>query len=258
MSLDVADLNERLAGREIAWQVEHVAETGSTNVDMVARARSGAPEGLVIVADSQHGGKARQGRVWVDRGADDLLFSLLLRPDMPVEQYGLLALLSGVSVVGALVDASGGDFGAKWPNDVVIGGQKVAGILVEASTEAGWAVIGIGINLLGPASSLAAGLTETATTVYEASGKALTREDALVGVLQKIERHYASLLSRGPEGVLWAYRDADTVVGRDVRYVRDGQELGGTAVAIDRLGRLVLSTPDGAVTTEAGEVHIVG
>jgi len=129
-----------------------VAETASTNADVAAAARAGAAEGLVITAESQVAGRGRQGRGWSMPPRSGIAVSVLLRPDaLPPAKYGWLPLLAGVAVVEAVRRVADVDAALKWPNDLLVEGAKLGGILVEAHTPGGnrdgsYAVIGLGIN----------------------------------------------------------------------------------------------------------------
>ena len=123
-----------------------LAQTGSTNDDLLAAARAGAAEGAVLVAEHQTRGRGRQGRQWVSRTGSALIFSVLLRPAaVPPADRGWLPLLTGVAVARALRQQAGVDAALKWPNDVLAGGAKLAGILAEQAGEA--IVMGVGLNV---------------------------------------------------------------------------------------------------------------
>src|SRR5215469_9764608 len=128
--------------------VRVVAETGSTNEDLLRRARDGAPEGAVLVAEAQTSGRGRQGRSWQSQPGAALTFSLLVRPvTVPQSAMGWLPLLTGVATATAVRRVTGLQAGLKWPNDVLIGDGKLAGILAEQS--AGAVIVGTGLNVLG-------------------------------------------------------------------------------------------------------------
>ena len=123
-----------------------VARTGSTNADLVAGARDGAPEGAVLVAEEQTAGRGRMGRSWLSPPRAALTFSVLLRPtDVPAARRGWLPLLAGVAVATAIRQVSALDAALKWPNDVLLRSGKLAGILAEQSGDA--VVVGIGVNV---------------------------------------------------------------------------------------------------------------
>src|SRR5262249_7148114 len=160
----------------IAWRVQRVASTGSTNDDAAALVRAGAPHGTVVVADEQTQGRGRQGRSWGSPPGANLHLSAVLRPPLPPHEAPPLTLAAAVAVCDAL-RGLGADARIKWPNDVVIDDRKVAGILTESSTRGGGldaVVIGIGVNVNW--TELAPELAATATSVALAVGRPVDRE----------------------------------------------------------------------------------
>lgn len=238
--------------------VEVVDETPSTNALVVERARAGAPEGLVVVTEHQTAGRGRLDRSWETPARSALTFSLLLRPTAPTRSWPWLPLLAGYAVDKAL-KAAGFDAGVKWPNDVLIGDRKVAGILVERiETDQGpCAVVGIGINVgLGPDELP----VPTATSLaIEAAGRPVPdRTSLLVDVLASLREAYDAWQAGGDlAGMRLAesYADACVTVGRQVRVdLPDGSVLTGMATAIDPSGHLVVAGPDRQVAVGAGDV----
>ena len=164
--LDAARLNGALASRPGLWrEVRVVEETGSTNADLLSQARSGAGEGLVLVAEAQTSGRGRMGRRWISPPRRALTFSVLLRPAVPAGLLGWVPLLAGVAVASALQRTAGVDARLKWPNDVLVDGAKIAGILAERWGNA--IVIGTGINVLQQRGELP---VPTATSLLVAQG----------------------------------------------------------------------------------------
>jgi BirA family transcriptional regulator, biotin operon repressor / biotin---[acetyl-CoA-carboxylase] ligase len=227
------------------WRtIELVARTGSTNADLLARARAGEAEGLVLVAEKQTSGRGRQGRTWVSPPGTALTFSLLIRPfQVPAARLGWVPLLTGTAVVAAVRGVTGVNATLKWPNDVLVGGRKLAGILAETTGDA--VVVGIGINVSTEPDELPppgpGGLK--ATSLRAEGSPALDREQLLTGILLAFERRYlAWRQGRGnPASVRAEYRQLSATVGRDVRVEQPGGLiLAGRAVDVDSDGRLVL------------------
>jgi BirA family biotin operon repressor/biotin-[acetyl-CoA-carboxylase] ligase len=235
------------------WRaIELIQRTGSTNADLLARARQGAPEGLVLVAEEQTAGRGRMGRAWVSPPGAALTFSMLLRPaTVPVPRQGWLPLLTGVAVVAAVRGATGINAALKWPNDVLANQSKLAGILAEATGDA--VVVGIGLNVSTGPDELPppgpGGLPPTSLRVQ--GSRLLDRESLLTGILLAFERRYqAWRRARGKPTELRAeYKELCETLGRQVRVERPGgQVLSGEAVDVDSDGRLVvLVSPAGAV-----------
>jgi BirA family transcriptional regulator, biotin operon repressor / biotin---[acetyl-CoA-carboxylase] ligase len=164
--LDEARLNGALGSPPGLWREVRVAEeTGSTNADLLVQARSGAGEGLVLVAEAQTSGRGRMGRRWISPPRRSLTFSVLLRPAVPAGLLGWMPLLAGVAVASAIQQTAGVDARLKWPNDVLVDGAKIAGILAERWSNA--VVIGTGINVLQHRGELP---VPTATSLLVAQG----------------------------------------------------------------------------------------
>jgi BirA family biotin operon repressor/biotin-[acetyl-CoA-carboxylase] ligase len=256
------------AGREpvVSWTVRRVERTGSTNADVAAAARDGAAEGLALVADHQAAGRGRLGRVWETPPGAALTVSFLLRPvEVAAARWPLLTLLAGVAVVDALQEVAPGVRAAlKWPNDVVVGGAKLAGILAERiDTPAGpAAVVGIGLNLRQRAG---ADLVAGATSLV-ALGATDPDRDAVLGVLaERLGRRYVAWRAAGgPDSdadLMLAYRRRCDTLGRAVRAeLPGGTSVQGRAVDVDSTGRLVIGTRAGSTTAvSAGDVvHLRG
>jgi BirA family transcriptional regulator, biotin operon repressor / biotin---[acetyl-CoA-carboxylase] ligase len=221
----------------------HERETRSTNERARALAAGGAPHGTLVTAGHQTAGRGRQGRTWSAPADRALLASLVLRT-LPE----LLPLAAAVAVAEA-VEASAPDVGTpalKWPNDVLVDGRKVAGILVEGRPQEGWAVLGIGVNvavgpgdLPGDLAARAAGLNLEPDAV----------DRVLAALLGALERW---LTAPGVE-VLEAFRARDALRGREVSWARGS----GRAAGVDGAGRLVVElAAEEQVALESGEVHL--
>jgi len=288
--LDAARLNAAaLASRPGLWrEVRVVEETGSTNADLLARARSGAGEGLVLVAEAQTSGRGRMGRRWISPPRRALTFSVLLRPAVPAGLLGWLPLLAGVAVASALERTAGVDARLKWPNDVLADDAKIAGILAERSGSA--IVVGTGINVLqqrgelpvptatsllvaqgaGPAEARGAGPAEAwGERPAGAPGPgawADMRERLLTAVLDELAHWYRAWLDQPRPGdadgcgLREEYLRRSGTVGAAVTVMLPGgQNLTGVAADIDAAGRLEIRTPTGLVQVSAGDVvHLRG
>ena len=216
----------------------HYRLTDSTNARARELATRGAPHGTLVTAAEQSAGRGRQGRTWSAPAGRALLCSIVIR-DPP----RLLPLVAGVAVA----EVVGPDAQLKWPNDVLVGGRKVAGILVEARLQERWAVVGIGLNVaLGP-EDFPPDLRDRAGTLGREPS---ALEPALEALLRALERWLAAESGL----VLDAVRARDALLGREVRW---GNRT-GTGAGIDGDGRLVVRTDAGKVELDAGEVHLGG
>jgi BirA family biotin operon repressor/biotin-[acetyl-CoA-carboxylase] ligase len=231
------------------FDVRVVAETGSTNADAAAAARAGAAEGTVIVAERQTAGRGRLDRRWESPPGSGLTFTVLLRPPVPASRLGWVPLLTGVALVTALRTAASLDCGLKWPNDVLAGGGKLAGILVEAVPTGGRRpalAVGIGLNVTTRPDELPPG----ATSVAAEGGAETARPILLAAVLRTLARAYAGWLA-DPSALPPAYRHVCRTLGRQVRVeLPGGEHVSGTATEVDERGRLVVA----GRAFEAGDV----
>jgi BirA family biotin operon repressor/biotin-[acetyl-CoA-carboxylase] ligase len=220
--------------------IEVLPATGSTNAVVADRAREGAPPWTVVVTEHQTAGRGRLDRSWDTPDRAALTFSTLVRPEAPGSEWPWLPLLTGVAVTGALQHV-GVPATLKWPNDVLIAGSKVAGILVERlDTSTGpVAVVGVGLNVHQRHDELP---VPTATSVELATGSAPDRTDLLLAILDRLRRQYHAWSTGGGAAVREAYLSACKTVGQHVRVALPGDEtLDGAATDVDEAGRLVVA-----------------
>jgi BirA family biotin operon repressor/biotin-[acetyl-CoA-carboxylase] ligase len=243
------------------WRaIESVLRTGSTNADLLKRAREGAPEGLVRVAEEQTAGRGRMDRRWVAPPRAALTFSFLVRPaTVPAARRGWLPLLAGVAVVAGVRGVTGVSATLKWPNDIMVGDRKLGGILAEAIGDA--VVVGIGLNVSTEPDELPPpGPGGLAPTSLRAEGsRLLDREPLLTGILLAFERRYEGWRrSRGNSAELRAeYRQLCETIGRQVRVERPGgQMLSGKALDVDSDGRLVVLVSSVGAVPAAGRAVV--
>jgi BirA family biotin operon repressor/biotin-[acetyl-CoA-carboxylase] ligase len=215
----------------------HLRRTGSTNERARELALAGAAHGTLVTASEQTAGRGRQGRTWTAPPGRALLLSLVLRVDEPA----LVPLAAGVAVAETVGEGAR----IKWPNDVLLDGHKVAGILVEGRPQEGWAVLGIGLNVAVRAEDFPPELREIAGTLGRAP-------EELEPVLRTLLRALERWLDAGQDEVIAAWRKRDALEGRRVEWA-DGV---GKAVGIDAGGRLLVGTSSGTVALDAGEVHL--
>jgi BirA family transcriptional regulator, biotin operon repressor / biotin---[acetyl-CoA-carboxylase] ligase len=238
--------------------VRIVASTGSTNADLLAR---GGPEGQVLVAEEQTASRGRTCRTWVSQPGASLTFSVLLRPaSVPPSARGWLPLLTGVAVAAGVRSAAGVAASLKWPNDVLAGDRKLAGILAEQSSDGDAVVVGVGLNVATPQRALPvspAGLPATSLLV---EGADVGREPLLVEILRHLERRYLDFRA-DPDpvrsGLLAEYRAACATLGRQVRVeLPAGRVLAGVAEDVDPSGRLLVrpASAASAIPVAAGDV----
>lgn len=234
-----------------------VGATASTNADVAAAARAGAPAGLVLAAEEQTAGRGRLGRVWVAPARSGLAVSVLLRPAagtpaVAPARYGWLPLLAGLAVATAVRHVAAVEADVKWPNDVLVGDRKLAGILAERVDDA--VVLGIGLNVSLSEAELP---VPAATSLRVAGAPATDREPVLRAVLRELGTRYAAWCAAAGdlENLREAYRERCATIGREVRVLLPGdRELRGMATDVDAAGRLVVETADGREAVAAGDV----
>jgi BirA family transcriptional regulator, biotin operon repressor / biotin---[acetyl-CoA-carboxylase] ligase len=267
--LDAEALRRALIRPGSFWRdLRVVTETGSTNTDLLAAARAGAPEGMVRAAEYQTAGRGRLERRWASPPRAALTFSVLLRPrGVPPGRRGWVPLLAGVAVATALASVAAVDARLKWPNDVLVHGAKVAGILAEQAGDA--IVVGIGINVSARPDELP---VPGATSLALAGGVAADRECLLAAVLGELDRCYLAWISAasrpdpagrpgpapgdpGSGGLRAEYLRLSGTIGRPVRVdLPGGRVLTGMAQDLDEAGRLLVRTATGLVPVSAGDV----
>jgi BirA family transcriptional regulator, biotin operon repressor / biotin---[acetyl-CoA-carboxylase] ligase len=253
--------------------IDVLASTGSTNADLLARVdltagdltgdglTGGAAEGAVLIAEEQTAGRGRLGRSWSSTPGASLTFSVLLRPaSVPPGRRGWLPLLAGVAVASAVRSVAGVGAVLKWPNDVLAGGRKLAGILAEQSPDGRAVVIGMGLNVATPAGELPVSPAGLPATSLLAEGAVVSREALLLEILGQLETWYTAFRA-DPDpvrtGLLDAYRALCATLGQAVRVeLPAGRGLTGVARDIDLDGRLLIADPAGgpAVPVSAGDV----
>jgi BirA family biotin operon repressor/biotin-[acetyl-CoA-carboxylase] ligase len=226
------------------WRVEVLERTPSTNAVVAERARSGEPAGLVVVAEEQTAGRGRLDRAWVSPPRAGLTFSLLLRPVLPPVRWPWLPLLASVAVARALRSRAGVAAVLKWPNDVLVDGRKVCGLLAEAV--GGALVVGIGLNVTTRASELP---HEHTTSLLLEGARTADRDTLLRAVLREVTGVLADV-----EAAKVAYRDLCSTVGARVRIELPAEaSVEGVADAVDDDGRLVV---DGTAYGVGDVVHL--
>jgi BirA family transcriptional regulator, biotin operon repressor / biotin---[acetyl-CoA-carboxylase] ligase len=236
-------------------EIRIVAETGSTNSDLLADARGVVAEVVVLAAEPHSPARGRMARQWVAPPRAALTFSVLLRPGaVPQARRGWITLLAGVALALALRQEAGVDARLKWPNDVQVNGAKLAGILAEQAEDA--IVVGAGINV----STRRDELPVPGATSLALAGAAVTDRDRLLaGVLRELERWYLDWAGRagdaGATGLAAEYRRLSATLGRQVAVsLPGGRTLTGSADDVDDLGRLVVGSAEGPVPVSAGDV----
>jgi BirA family biotin operon repressor/biotin-[acetyl-CoA-carboxylase] ligase len=230
----------------------HFRVTDSTNSRARGLVEAGAPGGTVVTAREQTEGRGRQGRVWTAPEGKALLYSAVLRP---LDERHLLLPLSVPLAVCAAAEAlhPGIQCTVKWPNDVWLEGRKLAGILIEAKPQEGWAVIGVGLNLSIAPEEFPADLRQPAISLFGATEGSWGESRRSLPAVAVLNRHLDHWVWAGQDEILTEWRRRDGLLGREVAWE------GGSGVAdgIDDRGNLVVVVPGGArLSLGAGEVQL--
>jgi BirA family biotin operon repressor/biotin-[acetyl-CoA-carboxylase] ligase len=252
-----AGLNSARIGRRLICY----RETGSTNENAFKLAEEGAEEGTVVVAESQLRGKGRLGRHWESPAGVNLYCSVILRPPILPARAAQLTFLSVVAAARAIEAVTSLRPSIKWPNDLLLSGKKVAGLLNEMSAETekvNFIVLGIGVNLNMDLAQFPADLRHPATSLFLETGKLVCRLDFARALLEALDALYDTYLLNGYDPVREEWLARCKFLGKKVRIAFQKNEINGTATGIDEEGALLVRLPDGGVERVlAGDVTIM-
>lgn len=260
--LGETELRERLQPGLIGRRLVCLPETNSTNTVAFQLAEDGAEEGTVIIADAQSGGKGRMGRVWSSPPGINLYCSIILRPAVKPYQAPQLTFLSAVAVAKAIELSTPLKPEIKWPNDVLLNGCKVAGLLNEMSAETdgiNFVILGIGMNLNMTAAQFPPDLRTPATSLLIEQGRPVNRVQFTALMLHELDRLYADFRQCGFAPVREEWQKRCNANGREV-VVTDGgrDELRGMFSGIDGEGALLVRLPDGRIERIlSGDVRVI-
>ncbi len=259
--LTLSELKSRIHNQWAGNTLYFYEETGSTNIDAKRLAEEGAPHGTVAVADKQNAGRGRRGRVWQSPAGKDIYFTLLLRPDFAPDKASGLTLVMALSVAQAVEAFCGLAVGIKWPNDIVVNGRKICGILTEMNVEPGYiqyVVIGAGINV--NLAQFPEEISKTATSLFLESRTQWPRAELLQNVLKRFEYNYEVFLqTQDLTGIRTEYMKHLVNVDKQVRVLDPGGEFEGIARGIDSSGELLVEKESGEIVkVYAGEVSVRG
>ena len=237
----------------VEWEICWFDQIDSTNTYVREQARDGTPEGLVVVADHQTAGRGRLGRRWESPPGVNLLASVLLRPNIDPADLHLCTTAVALAAMDACQEVAGVGAVLKWPNDLLVDGAKLAGILAEAEfagADLAAVVVGIGINVGWPGPPEAGG-----TSLEAAAGSPVDRRVLLHALLAALGQHRSQLdFSAGRRALAEEGRRRCATLGQHVRVTLEAEVITGRAVAVDDSGRLVVETPTGSRRVTAGDV----
>ncbi|MBI3801531.1 MAG: biotin--[acetyl-CoA-carboxylase] ligase [Deltaproteobacteria bacterium] len=257
-------LTQQLQTRLLGTPLHFFPTIDSTNTYAARLARDGAPEGTAVIADSQSGGKGRLGRSWISPPGVNLYLSVILRPPVPAATVPHLNLLAAVAVADTIVQVCGLTPAIKWPNDVLVGGKKVCGILAEMQTEASAlrsVVLGIGVNLNAPLSAFPEELRDKASSLFLSGGRLVDRPAFAADLLTHLEKLYVLWLEQGFRALRPAWEHhAAWMIGTQVTVAAPEGTVVGTVLGLDSDGALLLQEGNSGTSRRllAGDVTVVG
>jgi BirA family biotin operon repressor/biotin-[acetyl-CoA-carboxylase] ligase len=259
-----AALTHHLQTRFLGKPLHFFATIDSTNTYAVRLAHEGASEGTVVIADSQSGGKGRLGRSWISPPGVNLYLSAILRPPVSAAVVPQLNLLAAVAVADTIAQVTSLTPAIKWPNDVLVGGKKVCGILAEMQTEAGMlrsVILGIGVNINAPLSAFPEELRDKALSLFLAAGQRVDRAAFTATLLTHLEKLYVPWLEEGFPVLrpLWE-RHAAGMIGKQITVAVPEGVVAGTVLGLDTDGALLLREGEKETPRRvlAGDVTVVG
>ncbi len=237
------------------WKPLLLAETTSTNDVAREQGRKGEPGGFVVAASRQTAGRGRLGRTWESLPGRGLYVSILLRPDLAVTETSRLPILASVAAVDAVETVAGARPQIKWPNDLMVRGRKLGGLLIETEMSGrnlAFAVVGIGINVRHAEGDFSPEVRDLATSLYLANDQLYRRADLLVALLQAFERRLARPFAEARE----AWTASSLTLGQRVELNTGRGRKHGQAMGIDDSGALLLRSDSGEVETiTAGDMQ---
>ena len=250
-------LRKRMKGNSFGKRVFHFFKTDSTNRVAMELGYSGEPEGTVVLAEAQSAGRGRSGRIWHSEKGTGLYFTILLRPRLSPAQAPLLTMLAGLSAQTAIAAQTGLVAELKWPNDLLLGGKKLGGILTEMHAEPSavrFVIVGIGLNV--NQEKFPSELSSTATSIRKESGKLSYRLELLARLLTQFESDYNRFLREGPAFVVERFESVSSFAkGRRVRVDTGTESYAGVTAGLSADGLLLVQRDGGPLSTViAGDV----
>ena len=250
-------MNTTWAGKKVVYY----DETDSTNNQAKAYGEKGEEHGTLFVADMQAAGKGRRGRVWVSPAGSSIYMTILLHPDVLPTKAPQLTLVMAMAVAEGIRKVTGLETKIKWPNDIIVHGRKVCGILTEMSTEIdyiNYVVIGVGINV--NQETFPEEIRDTATSLKIETGSSVRRSVLIATIMECFEQFYEVFMTTEDlSGLQERYNAMLVNLGREVRVLEPGNEYEAHALGINRTGELIVRTPDGQEKEiYAGEVSVRG
>lgn len=261
MSYDVIFLKEKLKNNLLGGHITYYRETESTNDDAFLLALQGAGEGVAVLADAQSKGKGRYARTWHSPPGKNIYLSIILRPPVALDETPRIPILAGVTAAETIEYFCAGRVFLKWPNDVLLDGKKICGILSQLKVvdeKTYFIVLGIGINVNIKADEFPHELKTSATSMFMQTGAFFKREDIIIIFFENLEKWYKKLLQNGFEEIKSAWLKKTDMVGKKVIINCSSDRISGRVQGIDDNGSLVLvNKQNETISVCAGDATLV-
>jgi BirA family biotin operon repressor/biotin-[acetyl-CoA-carboxylase] ligase len=254
-------LKQQLAGKFIGHQLYYYEEIGSTNDEAFRLGSAGAPEGTALIANSQSTGKGRMQRVWHSPAGSNIYTSIILRPEITPARAPQISILAGVAVADVLESYCPDRIKLKWPNDVLINGKKVCGILSQMKTivsEVDFIVLGIGINVNISYNEFPKEICNIATSLAIETGREISRQELIISLYENLAKWYKQLLQDGFGRIKEKWLSISPMIGQTVQVMFQEEAVSGKAIGLDEDGSLILLAPGNKeFKVSAGDATIV-
>lgn len=258
--MEIEDIKARIKG-DIGREIFFYKTVGSTNTIAAGLAEKGAAEGLVVLAESQEKGRGRLGRSWVSPPGVNIYMSIILRPKIEPKDATIITIMAAVGCTIALRRITDINVTIKWPNDLVISGKKLGGILTEMKTDPVGkisAIIGIGINVNADTDVFPPDVRKIATSVKNETGISYSRTEIIAEILNEIDKWYRILKGRGKKLLLSEWQRLTSTLGREVNVTVGKETFTGLAESLNDKGMLILRLPSGELKRiSAGDLTIL-
>jgi BirA family transcriptional regulator, biotin operon repressor / biotin---[acetyl-CoA-carboxylase] ligase len=246
--LQLQDITSNFVYRRLGGKLHYYLEIDSTNKQARELAENGALEGEIVIAEQQTRGRGRLGRSWVSPPFLNLYLSIVLRPNLPPVHAAQITLMAAVALADTVARFAPNPPTIKWPNDILLGGKKLAGILTESSITAetvNYVILGIGVNLNFPHALMPEAIRRRATSLMECGGNTVSREAFFGRLIQDLDRCYGILGEAGFDGIASRWEARFNLRGKRVRVEMGNEALTGIAKGIDRGGALIVEGDGG-------------
>jgi BirA family transcriptional regulator, biotin operon repressor / biotin---[acetyl-CoA-carboxylase] ligase len=261
MNLNKESLKNSLAGKFIGHQLHYYEEIGSTNDEAFRLGLAGAPEGTVLIAESQSAGRGRMQRLWHSPAGNNIYTSIILRPQISPARVSQISILAGVAAAEVLNHYCPDRIQLKWPNDVLIGGKKVCGILSHVKSnvnEVDFIVLGMGINVNINHNQLPEEIRNLATSLAMETGRENSRHVLIISLYENMTKWYKELLRNGFGRIKEKWLSLTPMIGQTVQTVFQDKAVIGKAIGLDNDGALILiAAGNEEVKVSAGDATII-